>query len=322
MKIKVLTLLLALAIGLQAQAEEKPEAQVSFKVVDDTGKPLPGIEVRMVTFIRPGSGKQFGSDITDGPSGKTDDKGMATLTYPSQTGRFRYGINQTPGYYYHRGDEQLFTTSKDGKWQPWNPTVELIFKPILNTVPMYARRIRSMPIPEDGKPIGFDLIESDWVAPYGKGKTADFIFKIERQYESVEKPFDATLTVTFLNDGDGIQPIYAKPYVGSVLRLPRQAPEDGYEPKLIKKIFRDAGQPIVSDTREDQNYFFRVRTEKKNGKIVSAMYGKTWGDIEFWGNGKIGFTYYLNPDGTRNMEFDPKQNLFKNLESTKRPTEP
>ncbi len=27
----------------------------------------------------------------------------------------------------------------------------------------------------------------------------------------------------------------------------------------------------------------------------------------------IRFTYYLNPDGTRNVEFDPAKNLFRNL---------
>lgn len=323
MKLRTLLLLTILLIAFQVQGEERPEGQITFKVVDDTGKPLPGIEVGMATFIRHKPGPNFGSDVSDGPKAKTNEKGIVTLTYPSKTGRFRYSVKQTPGYYYDQGDEYAATHSKDGKWLPWNPMIELIFRPVLNPVPMYARRIHSMPIPEDGKPIGFDLIQSDWVAPYGKGKTTDFIFKIERQYESIEKPFDATLTVTFSNDGDGIQPVYAKPYVGSVLRLPRHAPEGGYESELVKKIFREAGQPIVSDKRDDQNYFFRVRTEKKNGKVVNTMYGKIHGDIQFWGSGEIRLTYYLNPEpNSRNMEFDPQKNLFKNLDITEKPQDP
>ena len=31
-----------------------------------------------------------------------------------------------------------------------------------------------------GKPIGFDLEKADWVAPYGKGECADFIFRLDQ----------------------------------------------------------------------------------------------------------------------------------------------
>jgi hypothetical protein len=74
-------------------------------------------------------------------------------------------------------------------------------------------------------------------------------------------------------------------------------------------------KPIVTETQADQNYFFRIRTEKDDrGNIVSALYGKIVGDIEFWPNGKIRFQYCLNSKlNSQAMEFDPKQNLFNNL---------
>ena len=37
---------------------------------------------------------------------------------------------------------------------------------------------------------------------------------------------------------------------------------------------------------------------------MKAWYGKIYGDF-------FDMVYYLNPDGTRNVEFDPKRNLFK-----------
>ena len=46
------------------------------------------------------------------------------------------------------------------------------------------------------------------------------------------------------------------------------------------------------------------------------MYGKIRNDIEFAPRSKIvkiKMHYYLNPDYTRNLEFDPKRNLFTNL---------
>jgi hypothetical protein len=42
------------------------------------------------------------------------------------------------------------------------------------------------------------------------------------------------------------------------------------------------------------------------------LYGKIYGDFDAdFLRGRIGFTYYLNPEpNSRNMEYDPKQNLF------------
>ena len=64
---------------------------------------------------------------------------------------------------------------------------------------------------------------------------------------------------------------------------------------------------------------FRVHSViDKDGKIVSADYGKIYPPIEYGFIAKhhgIRFTYYFNPDGTRNLEFNTKLNLFTNLSS-------
>jgi hypothetical protein len=76
-----------------------------------------------------------------------------------------------------------------------------------------------------------------------------------------------------------------------------------------------------------QNLFLRIRTEKDDeGRIVKAMYGKISGPIGFGGvaakKGTLSLTYYLNPDSTRNLEFDPERNLFKGLSSREQVREP
>lgn len=116
--------------------------------------------------------------------------------------------------------------------------------------------------------------------------------------------------------GDGIQSLRASPKK-RLLELPREAPKSGYEPKLDMKIARAAeGAAIETGAREDQNYFFRVRTVlDSNGKVVRALYGKIHGNIECdplnSERGLLRFTYYLNPTSLdRNLEFDPKRNLF------------
>jgi hypothetical protein len=209
---------------------------------------------------------------------------------------------------------------------PWNPTMEIILMPIGVQVPMYAKKnFWNLTLPVNDKPIGYDLTVGDWVAPYGKGHTNDIIFSLHRQFTNVKQPFDATLTLTFTNDGDGIQMLFTKP--NTSLRLPRSAPEDGYESQLVSRKYREADKPIVDSSRDDQNYFFRVRTVKKDGKIVSALYGKIYGSIGFdiyhVPTAKIIFTYYLNPEpNSRNMEFNTRSNLFKNLSSLEQVTAP
>jgi hypothetical protein len=52
------------------------------------------------------------------------------------------------------------------------------------------------------------------------------------------------------------------------------------------------------------------------GNIKSAHYGKIYGDF-------MQFKYYLNPTpNDRNIEFDPKRNLLKNLKAMEQVREP
>jgi hypothetical protein len=145
-------------------------------------------------------------------------------------------------------------------------------------------------------------------------------------FVNTSKPFHSTLKVAFSNKGDGIQSFIAPPFKGSALRLPRYAPENGYEPTLIKEMGRlSLDKPIDWGYREDQNYFFRVRTvTDDSGKIKSALYGKIERDIssgfEDSKTAVIVFSYYFNPTpNDRNMEFARAKNLFKNLPSLEQP---
>ncbi|MFN7137990.1 MAG: hypothetical protein ACK4UN_01480 [Limisphaerales bacterium] len=310
MNTQFLTACLYLMLAQIAAAD--PTAKLTFKVVDDFGKPVAGAIVRMSSYDY--SAKD---PLGKGRTAATDTNGVATLTRKSRTQYVGIGILPQEGFYYTRSDDYWFKEVKNGKWQPWNPTVELVLKPILNPVVAY-RNAATPTIPEVGKFIGFDLMAGDWVAPYGKGVTADFNFKFElkQPFQNPLEPFDAFLTLTFSNEDDGIQSVLAHPRIGSTLHMPRYAPEQGYESQLVRRLYREKGKPIQPEPKPDQNYFFRIRTVKKDGEIVSALYGKIHGDIGFdffhSPTAIIVFGYSLNPEpNSRNMEFDPKQNLFQ-----------
>ena len=320
-----LTLYFSVVVAIHAQQKQEfllpsqPTAMITGKVIDESNQPISGAEVTI-----------------DFQIGRTDSVGTRDLTHQGQTGSDgtfsasdQTGIAASltvtkAGYYTTYGGSYLFKAKKSGRWEPWNPTVEMVLKAIVNPIPMYARRVDTATIPVMGKPIGFDLVESDWVAPYGKGKVADFVLTLEKQYTSVDQPFNVTLMVRFSHEDDGIQSVFAPINVGSELRLPRTAPEEDYQSELVKSTSRQAVNAMIQrDFRDDQNYFFRVRTVKKDNKIVSAYYGKIDGDIEFWGNEKLRFTYYLNPTpNDRNMEFDPKRNLLTGLKDRETVTNP
>ena len=95
---------------------------------------------------------------------------------------------------------------------------------------------------------------------------------------------------------------------GSGLRSPHEALTNGYQSQIVRLNVSHPGQKLIFDYDENRIYLFRVRTIiDDRGNILSAQYGKIYGDF-------MQFSYYLNlTPNDRNVEFDPKQNLLRNL---------
>ncbi len=331
MKKRFSTLLLMLAVATHAG---DPDAQVTFRVIDDFGNVVAGAPVTVSTFLRWVPGAEFGRDEYDRVTGVTDTNGLVVLKLPSKTGSVRYSVSGVfdrmnkmelgdTVYYMDRGGSLLFTNQLADQWQPWNPTVDILLKEVVNPIPMFAHSfVNSRPrlqLPEFSKTVGFDLMISDWVSPYGKGEIVDLLFKLNTTDLGQRKidrgpMYDAKFSVVFANDGDGIQEFFSHPREGSAFRSPRFAAESGYSNALVKSSYEHEAESH-HERREDQNYFFRVRTKKDNsGNIITALYGKIYGDIAYSSKGVLRFAYYLNPTpNDRNMEFDPSRNLFTNL---------
>ena len=289
-------------------------AKATVKVVSEDGIPIGGANVGI------GFEKNTGwATEMSGQQGFSSDKGTFTAT-GNCNGHITYGAD-LEGYYdsYHTYDFQEKSTFG---WKPWNPDLEVVLRKIENPVPMYARdTVKSViEIPVIGQDVGFDLVAFDWVAPHGSGAQADLVFHLKRRVVN-RMDYDATLTVMFSNHYDGIQIHREELSEGSVFKFPRNAPERGYKDKLVLKQWRKPDDYSVKRNfdflAKDMNYFFRIRSEEVDGKLERAMYGKILGHIGltaiFSETAEIYFKYYLNPDYTRNLEFDPDQNLFKNL---------
>ncbi len=317
-------LLAALCVATSA-ATSWPEAKITVHAADDNGKPVQDAKVGI--NVEPISGKM------EHKKGLTDANGTFELT-TNTTFRIFAAVTKS-GYYTSRAVYEYPIGQLYGlkvmpeKWEPYNAVINMLFRKIINPIPMYAKKVE-MVIPRADEEFGFDLMAGDWVAPLGKGVTKDFIFKVSGVYNSYNDN-DSTMTLTFSNPGDGLMPFplkLSRTGEGSELRLPQTAPEGDYTAPREWRKARSLKQPgsmdvnAVNEINENQNYYFRVRTVlDKKGDVQSAFYGKIYGDFDFGGASKQGsyikFDYYLNPTANdRNVEFDVKRNLFTGLKGT------
>lgn len=283
-----------------------PEGCITILVVDEEGKPMKGISVGI------GFEKNTGSGTKGIPvRGVTDATGKFTAKHNTlNVVQYRAYMD---GFYESLG-EYRFKNEAAKKWQPWNPEIKVVLRKIQNQIPMYARRFDKV-LPLKDKDIGCDLIANDWVMPYGKGTHSDIIFHLKKNYSN-DDDYNAELFVKFTGKKDGYIKYDLNMYNGSEFKLPRYAPTDGYQKEFLRHVVKSPGKAINDDRNDNVGYVFCIRSSGANG---NAMYGKIQRDIELRamgpGTAGVAFTYYLNPDHTRNLEFDPKRNLFTDLKS-------
>jgi hypothetical protein len=283
------------------------------RAVDDAGRAVPGADIG------------FSWGLLDGPKPNSDrqrqigdQKGQALFSGKTIFARYGYGARKD-GYYPVHGMLAQHQRQVNGRWEPWEPTLTVTLKPIKNPIAMFARTVTGE-LPRAEGEIGFDLEKGDWVAPHGKGARADLAFS-STTHVATELNYDGTLTVRLPGDGNGILAYDIPPDDESVLKLPYTAPAAGYQSSWTWRNGRATpAQPHATSTFVDESaprrgFIFRVRSETNAGHVTKAWYGKIHGPFVFDarsrnGRGYVSFTYYLNPSGTPNLEFDPRQNLF------------
>lgn len=300
-----------LVVATVVPLEAATTAKVTVQVVDEDHVPLSQAGVDVWFSEAKSSGKSLGwKDVKI--KGLTDNDGLFTAEGGALLSQVTTNAKKR-GYYESVKIVKFTGRSLLNRWEPWNPTVEVVLKKKRNPVGMYVKGTDWIEVPTLEKPVGYDLKKGDWVAPYGTGMTNDFIFTFWSDIKAYRE-YDLKMTMEFSNKLDGIQKFSFNGDDQSYFKWPFEAPVDGYQIELIKEIHKIPGKTETNIDRT-ANYIFRVRTQTdERGNIVSAKYGKVSSEFEMSPEDSkflIRFHYYFNPDGTRNLEEDPEKNLFK-----------
>lgn len=321
MKTKLLTclvILVGVAVAQQAGPLLGPLAKMTVHVVDEKGEPVPDATVT-IRFFEDRTNVRKSWSI-----GKTDKQGKYTAQ-----GRHR-DVNldaavEKEGYYEGGTDGVDFKDVVLGKLQPWNPVAEVILRPIVTPVALYAKRVQTE-IPVLDRPCGYDLEKGDWVAPYGHGMASDFIFTAQREYTS-RNDYEVRVQLSFSNPKDGVlKTSFPKIGKDSAFRWEREAPQVGYgQPVLLREAVH--GNTFIESFKEDDAHFFRVRAAGDSSGITRGNYGKISGGLRLYGANSqtciLRFVYYFNPiSQDRNLEWDIKKNLFTGLRREEVPVAP
>jgi hypothetical protein len=183
--------------------------------------------------------------------------------------------------------------------------------------------------------IGFDAEAIDAIAPWGKGKVADFNLRIssrqvgwtesdaslaalrrtpegarmdEREWAQSYGRFEGTLNLSFPRAGDGILTTPAFwPYC--LLKMPALAPGEVYVSERALPFDTVADSDPAHDFT---GYYLRLRAQlDAGGRITAAHYAKIHGRIGV-GPGRVKFRFYYNPQtDDRRLALAPGRNLLR-----------
>jgi hypothetical protein len=279
------------------------EAKVTLRVMDSEGKEVPDASVNLTFAFR-----QKNKPL----KGLTDSNGLF-VAQGTLTEDIIYRVTKA-GYYetFARFFMAKAATRcvENGRWIPWNPTLEVALKEKRKPIPMYQNYIETV-MPAGTNRLGFDFTVGDWVAPYGKGSNADMWYVYDETFIDRDN-FYIKLSFVFPGENNGCYMRKTDNY--SELVSEHEAAERGFESSYVSVIEQEKGKYTKENRFGENDYMiFRIRTKTDDqGKIISSHYGKIYGPVGVphrWSK-KFSFTYYLNPTpNDRNLEYDPKQNL-------------
>ena len=314
-------------------------AKVSALVIDDKGRmPIAGVTVTAYFTVDIGWRAWSEPSPPNTDSALTDLEGCCRLSGKTNCGRVGCWVNVPPSGYYppRRGWEHTYTEkSLLGVWLPENLVATIKLQRVEHPIALFVKQFNgggadfvNLDLFDKGDGcLQLDMVKGEWLPPVGNGEHADVVFnRLPHEDLGVGTNFNGRtgtayrdlMSVNFMGDDNGLVEVAYSPKAGLMIR---HAPSDGYVSKYL--CWKGCNKKLNDSNSfdENRNFAIRIRTKRDGqGKIVSAHYGKIYGDITFkklFGKGVAvaapSFLYYLNPTPLdRNLEWDMKNNLCPN----------
>lgn len=253
------------------------------RVVDQDGVPVVG--AKMKGGMRSGP---YDKDVTP-IRGVTDTNGMFVIEGKC-TDIMQCGITYD-NYYESRfrimnygGTHELV----DGKWHPYGTQRTIILNKIINPQPLAYHNARTwFDIPVYNTWTGFDLEKYDFVPPYGKGSANDVLLRFTLNKTSIDD-HHMTMDVSFTNNPYAGAYEMKKNKLSELESVYRADTNATYRTFFSYKFDRWPGKGSMYEKylSSDEYLIFRTRTKiDDEGRLVSAHYGKIYGEWNFVGTG-------------------------------------
>lgn len=299
---------IALTLTTAALAASADRVKATFTVVDDWGVPVTNASLKILTPKNAFTLSWNKSIPYSEYNTKTDEKGYASCSFSSPQRRFTLYVDATGFYPEERGD--IFF----GKANELN--VPFLMRKIVKPVEMVKTELVYAPYPSDEGTFYFDLEKGDWVLPGRKGVVADL--GVEYSYRDSEGRTESRAKITFLSGGAyKRKKIDSSSFKSEYLANTNEV----YEATFLHSLSFDTqgrGNRILNRAlAEDEYLVFRTRVVRdKDGKIISANYGKIYGRIDAFRH--FGYTCcFFNPvpndTGLEEME---AYNIYKSRQSS------
>ena len=328
----IFTLMTCAILLINLTACASPSMKLNISVLDsDSGLPIENAKAEFLfrDYHAKAPGMGWGTTVVARTQEKkTSKEGFVTAKGSSNDSSVAVTISRT-GYYesYPGASAPKLTHNKLlNRWEPWPCEVTVKLKKIKDPVEKYYSGGGSfLQLPEKGKPVGFDMLNGDWVTPHGNGIVADFTVKLVHQKKIDKTHIKCTTDFTFQSKYDGMQEYQVNQNNQSSFVWPFLAPELGYSTfqafkdyEMVKESHRPQGR---GNNFRGKKFLIRIRTKRgQQGNIISAYYGNIT-NLEFNSfKNTISFSYKINPNNkSRSLEFplysapDDKDNLLRDV---------
>lgn len=286
--------------------------ELNIHVIDEAGCPVTNAVLELATEADR-MGRLVDSPRMRYETWKVDGAGHVKKSFTCYSA-FMHMTTKAPGYY-EEYDHIKFKIDGDSFFLGAHIAetahdLKVTLRRKINPIPMYSYAgCPDIKLPSVKGRFGFDMMERDWVAPYGNGHVSDFFIEYEELIEGERKLYLATIDFPNKHDGAYKKSKHASHSFKSDYHADRVG---SYQKRFSLYSFKKSGAEYSINCFVTKDDYLVLRTRSRvdaKGNVISAHYSKIYGPIYVE---KIFHfrTYAFNPnENDTNLEFDPERNL-------------